>query len=43
VYIIQGYKDRKLELENELEVVLGKKEILLSVSQLCIVTSEIFA
>jgi hypothetical protein len=41
VYKIQGHKDRKLELQNELKVVIGKKEILLSLTQLHIVTSEI--
>jgi len=41
VYITQGHKDRKLELEKELKVVIGKKEILLSINQPSIVTSEI--
>jgi 7-keto-8-aminopelargonate synthetase-like enzyme len=38
---MQGHKDRKLELENELAVIIGKKEILLSITQLCTATSEI--
>jgi hypothetical protein len=38
---VQGHKDIKLKLENELKVVMGKKEILLSTTQLCRVSSEI--